>query len=206
MRDATVARLGRALGAAARRSVDVARLPRDILRRAFATRDGSGSPEGERRADAQLLGSRISYDRRQRSSRKPASPADVTEALSHPDSAVRVRALRALSLLSRRRAEHLVAPMLHDPHPAVRTAAAEAASELGADSAVFSLIVGLEDSDENVRDTCWDAIGEITGRAPWRGRLDEAARGQKVVELRAWWKEERMSLLARRARADALRA
>ncbi len=203
-----VARVGRTLGTAARRTVNIVQIPRDLVERAIAWRRrprGSGDDEADaHRSEAQIFGGRVTREATHQGARWSASPADLTEALCQPDPAVRVRALHALGQLSKNRAEHLVAPMLHDPHPLVRIAAAEVAIELDAMSAVFSLILGLDDGDPNVRGACHHAIGQITGRPPWHGRLDAAERHDKVVALRSWWKDERLSLLVRRSRDEPL--
>jgi hypothetical protein len=195
--------LGRALGRAARRSADLARTPRSIFRHLVSSRSSAPEPEGAHRADARLLGGRIAWDP-DATSAETHHRADVSDALSDPDPVARVRALRALGHLSKQRAEHLVAPMLHDPHPAVRRAAAETAAELGATSSVFSLILGLEDGDEGVRDACQRAFHEITGKTPWRGPLAAGERHQRAAELRAWWKAERVERLLGRARDEPL--
>ena len=86
---------------------------------------------------------------------------------------------------------------LHDPDPSVRCAAVAAAARARISSAVFSLIILLADSSDEVVQAAQVAIKEITGR---RVHIDpresESSRNKKIEKLKVWWKENRFAKLA----------
>lgn len=121
---------------------------------------------------------------------------DIVEALAASDPRTRAAAIEALGLLSRERAQHLFAGALHDPDSRVRRAATRLAGELGATSAVFSLILGLDDADATLRSASSEAIEAITGRAVGLGPWEAVARERWLADLQAWWKQARFDHLA----------
>lgn len=180
--------LGRRLGRAAGYAARAARAPW-----AFASVPSSSRQEGQ----AKLLRARVTYRKKRVATNSPAA-GDVIGALSSSDARTRIAAVEALGLVSKERAEHLLAGALHDPDSRVREAATQVAAELRASSAVFSLILGLDDADRTVRAACSEAIETITGREVGLGPEDLDERHQWLGDLRAWWKEERFAHLVSR--------
>jgi HEAT repeat protein len=80
---------------------------------------------------------------------------------------------------------------LHDPNPARRLAAVEAARQSGSRSHVPSLIELLDDDDAGVRlaagQTLKDLTGRDTGYVAWASASD---RRTQVEAWRAWWAAE----------------
>jgi len=121
----------------------------------------------------------------------------LAKALNHPDPNVRTKALEVISELSEERASGLISGMLHDPSAQTRRAAVHAARRLGAQGAVFSLILALDDPDLGVRMLAKESIEELTDQ-PVDITFEEsdAERQLRIAELKEWWKGQRLDQLA----------
>lgn len=147
---------------------------------------------GGERSRARLRPARLGRYAHRRKER--AVPDDglqfVLNALSHPDDAVRLGALRVLSEFSEEYAGPLVARAIHDLSPTVRCAAARAAIRLGGMRAVPALFVALEDEDAEVRRSAAHAV---------RVLMDEASDGEdaeltakEIEAMKRRWKQARL--------------
>jgi HEAT repeat protein len=127
-----------------------------------------------------------------------ADVAAFAAAMGNPDAGVRRFALGTIGGQVEKTTQHIIIEALHDPDPAVRAAAASASARAHLSAAVFSLIIMLSDSSEDVVRAAEAAIEAITGR-----RVDlshgqsEPARNKKIEQLKVWWKENRFADLAK---------
>jgi HEAT repeat protein len=121
----------------------------------------------------------------------------LLSALAKPDATSRILAMDVVCRFSGERAAHVLRTMLVDPDPAVRGAAACAAERIRSHRIVSCLIVALEDPDTNVRRAAERALETATQkRIGIVGLADPTLKRQKIAELKAWWKRERLAELA----------
>ena len=141
---------------------------------------------------AQLRPAKLGRYARRRKAR--AVPDDglqaVLNALSHPDEAVRLGALRVLSEFSEEYAGPLVARAIHDLSPTVRCAAARAAVRLGGMRAVPALFVALDDENAEVRRAAAHAMRVLMGEAP--NDEDAALTAEDIEAMKQRWKRARL--------------
>lgn len=85
-----------------------------------------------------------------------------------------------------------VSPLLHDKDVFIRMAAARVLGDLGAATAVESLIDALGDAELPVRESAADALRRVTKRSvDFDAQASDAERGKRVKQLREWWVKER---------------
>ncbi len=87
---------------------------------------------------------------------------------------------------------HLL-PITNDPDPFVRRVTMDGLAGFAKPEAVDALLGGLADSDENVRDTAWRSLREVTGQK----FAFDAFNPSKEVRARAqqrwleWWEKSK---------------
>jgi len=203
------------LGRAVRRTVDVVAVPYQTISSRFH-RDGrpllSPAPQMNVTSRRSRMTSRsqlveqqlIDAERGSRPTGKARErhvPAPIAGAVADPDAELRCSTLRAIATSPDEDSSLLILEALHDRESGVRRAAASAAAEAGAFTAVFSLILLLDDPVLEVRKEAKTAIAHITrSKIDFDLSADAQSRKKKIEKLKNWWKEERFSRLAAEVR------
>lgn len=123
----------------------------------------------------------------------PAALAEQVRKLQSDDAAIRFEAVDEL-VRSKNEAvlPHLL-PIANDPDPFVRRVTMDGLAGFAKPEAVDALLGGLADSDENVRDTAWRSLREVTGQK----FAFDAFNPSKEVRARAqqrwleWWEKSK---------------
>ncbi|MBL9076465.1 MAG: HEAT repeat domain-containing protein [Planctomycetes bacterium] len=119
----------------------------------------------------------------------PPALVEHVRRLKSDDPAVRFEAVDELARSKEPTVLRHLLPLVHDPDSFVRRVTMDGLAGFRAPDAVDALLIGLGDADENVRDTAWRSLREVTGQKfPF-----DAANPSKEVRARAqlkwqeWW-------------------
>lgn len=83
-------------------------------------------------------------------------------------------------------------PLARDPDSFVRRLTVEGLRDWKTAPVVDALLAGLEDADENVRDTAWRSLKEVTGQKfPFETLATKDARGRAVQRWTEWWESNK---------------
>ncbi|MEC7726349.1 MAG: HEAT repeat domain-containing protein [Planctomycetota bacterium] len=124
----------------------------------------------------------------------PPALAAAAAKLGASDPAVRFEAVdvliesKSLDVL-----KHLL-PLANDPDAFVRRLTVEGLREFRAAAAVDALLQSLADEDENVCDTAWRSLRDLTGQKfPFDAAATKKARAGAASKWREWWAKARDS-------------
>ena len=79
-------------------------------------------------------------------------------------------------------------PLVRDPDAFVRRLTVEGLREFRQPAAVEALLEALVDDDENVCDTAWRSLRDLTGqRLPFDASASKEARARAAKKWQAWW-------------------
>ena len=118
-------------------------------------------------------------------------------ALEHPDPELRARAVVVMAEFADKHAGHLLKVMIHDRSPAVRAVAVGAAGRTTDMELAASLIVALADPDADVRWAAAEAVSRVTGQTVVPSGTDASIDRDELERLKRWWKDKRLTDLAR---------
>ena len=130
-------------------------------------------------------------------SAEPALPGALGEQvkrLASTDPAIRFEAVDEL-LRSKEPAvlPHLL-PLARDPDAFVRRLTIEGLRDFKRPEVVEALLVGLGDGDENVRDTAWRSLREVTGqKLPFEATASKDARARAQQRWQEWWEKNKVA-------------
>jgi HEAT repeat protein len=162
MRFDVVSSVGYGLGALSRAVVELALLPRNVVR---------------------TLGRRSSAD---------DSGQELLVRIVDSDPETRADAIQVIAELGTERASSLLAEGLVDPDAKVRAESAGAAADLGAINLVFDLVWRLKDSELEVRRAAKNAIERLSDEAiEFEPEGDVPTLEHEVETIRRWWSERR---------------
>lgn len=122
----------------------------------------------------------------------PAALMPAVQKLSAADPAVRFEAVDEL-LRSKHAAvlPHLL-PLARDADGFVRRLTVEGLRDFKHADAVEALLAALADAEENVRDTAWRSLKELTGqKIPFEASAAKEARGRAVQRWQEWWEKNK---------------
>jgi hypothetical protein len=120
--------------------------------------------------------------------------AEQVENLQQKDPAIRFEAVDELLRSKDNAIVPFLLPMANDPDAFVRRLTVEGLRDFRVPEVVDVLLVGLGDSDENVRDTAWRSLREVTGqRLPFEATASKDARARAQQKWQEWWEANRRS-------------
>jgi hypothetical protein len=120
--------------------------------------------------------------------------AEQVETLQQKDPAIRFEAVDELLRSKDNAIVPFLLPMANDPDAFVRRLTVEGLRDFRVPEVVDVLLVGLGDSDENVRDTAWRSLREVTGqRLPFEATASKDARARAQQKWQEWWEANRRS-------------
>jgi hypothetical protein len=112
----------------------------------------------------------------------------LTDALSNPDTRLRMTAVQAIGRMPQPQAISLLKNALFDEHHMTGTAALEKVMERPPDEFMPLLIDGLSHSNERVRSLCHTRLRRWTGyRFGYAPSSEPGKRGEAVDRWRTWW-------------------
>jgi hypothetical protein len=122
----------------------------------------------------------------------PDNLAQQVKRLAETDPALRFEAvdelLRSKNMLV---LPHLL-PMARDPDAFVRRLTIEGLRDFKHVDAVEALLAALGDADENVRDTAWRSLKELTGqKIPFEAPASKDARARAQQRWQEWWEKNK---------------
>ncbi|MFT4511988.1 MAG: hypothetical protein ACI89X_000682 [Planctomycetota bacterium] len=122
----------------------------------------------------------------------PPELADQVRKLSHADPAVRFEAVDVLAESKNLKVLPYLLPLAKDPDAFVRRLTVEGLREFEKPEAVDALIAALRDEDENVCDTAWRSLRDLTGQKfKFEASASKEARGRAAQAWQDWWAKAR---------------
>jgi len=118
----------------------------------------------------------------------PAALAAQLANLGSSDPALRFEAVDVLIESKKPEVLRHLLPMAKDPDAFVRRLTVEGLREFRRPAAVDALLEALEDDDENVCDTAWRSLRDLTGqRHPFDASASKERRARAARKWREWW-------------------
>jgi len=121
----------------------------------------------------------------------PAAPpafAEQAKKLASAEAAVRFEGVDELIRSKSAEAVPLLLSMARDPDPFVRRLVIEGIAAWKRSDVVETLLAGLADGDEYVRDTAWRSLREVTAqKIPFEAAGGKDARARAVARWQEWW-------------------
>ena len=112
--------------------------------------------------------------------------------LSATDPAVRFEAVDELLRSKNALVLPPLLPLARDPDSFVRRLTVEGLRDFKRPEVVEALLVALVDSDDNVRDTAWRSLKEVTGQKfPFETNATKDARARAVQRWQEWWEKNK---------------
>jgi HEAT repeat protein len=122
----------------------------------------------------------------------PPALADQVRRLSAADPAVRFEAVDVLAESKDLKVLPYMLPLAKDPDAFVRRLTVEGLREFRKPEAVDALIAALLDEDENVCDTAWRSLRDLTGQKfKFEASASKDARGRAARAWQGWWAKAR---------------
>ncbi len=122
----------------------------------------------------------------------PSDLADQVRKLSAADPAVRFEAVDMLAESKNLKVLPYLLPLTKDPDAFVRRLTVEGLREFQKPEAVDALIDALRDEDENVCDTAWRSLRDLTGQKfKFEASASKEARGRSAQAWQDWWVKAR---------------
>jgi hypothetical protein len=124
----------------------------------------------------------------------PGALGEQVKRLQSTDPAIRFEAVDEL-LRSKEAAvlPHLL-PLARDPDSFVRRLTIEGLRDWKRPEVVETLLVGMGDADENVRDTAWRSLREVTGQKfPFEATASKDARARAQQRWQEWWDKNKVA-------------
>jgi hypothetical protein len=124
----------------------------------------------------------------------PASLAEQVVNLGAADPALRFEAVDVLIESKEPKVLPHLLPLVRDPDAFVRRLTVEGLREFRRPEAVDALLEALADADENVCDTAWRSLRDLTGqRLPFDASASKEARARAAKKWQEWWQGARDS-------------
>ena len=124
----------------------------------------------------------------------PEKLAAQVRKLASPDAAVRFEAVDLLVESKDAKVLPHLLPLAKDPDAFVRRLTVEGLREFKKPEAVDALIASLLDDDENVCDTAWRSLRDVTGQKfKFVASASKAARARAAQSWQTWWDKARDS-------------
>ncbi|MGC6489424.1 MAG: HEAT repeat domain-containing protein, partial [Planctomycetota bacterium] len=118
----------------------------------------------------------------------PAPLAEQVANLAAADPALRFEAVDVLIESKEPKVLVHLLPLVRDPDAFVRRLTVEGLREFRRPAAVDALLEALADEDENVCDTAWRSLRDVTGqRLPFDASASKEARSRAAKKWRDWW-------------------
>ncbi|MGK0261661.1 MAG: hypothetical protein ACI8UD_000295, partial [Planctomycetota bacterium] len=122
----------------------------------------------------------------------PSELADQVRKLSAADPAVRFEAVDVLAESKNLKVLPYLLPLANDPDAFVRRLTVEGLREFRKPESVDALIAALRDEDENVCDTAWRSLRDLTGQKfKFEASASKEARGRSAQAWQDWWAKAR---------------
>lgn len=122
----------------------------------------------------------------------PPELADQVRKLSAADPAVRFEAVDELAVSKDLKVLPYMLPLAKDPDAFVRRLTVEGLREFRKPEAVDALLAALLDEDENVCDTAWRSLRDLTGQKfKFDASASKDARGRAAQAWQDWWVKAR---------------
>lgn len=122
----------------------------------------------------------------------PSELADQVRKLSAADPAVRFEAVDVLAESKNLKVLPYLLPLAKDPDAFVRRLTVEGLREFQKPESVDALIAALRDEDENVCDTAWRSLRDLTGQKfKFEASASKEARGRAAQAWQDWWVKAR---------------
>lgn len=122
----------------------------------------------------------------------PAALAEQVQRLGAADPAVRFEAVDVLVESKNAKALPYLLPLAKDPDPFVRRLTVEGLGDFKKPEVVDALIEALGDEDENVCDTAWTSLRDLTGQKfKFQASASKEARARAAQAWRDWWAKAR---------------
>lgn len=122
----------------------------------------------------------------------PSELADQVRKLSAADPAVRFEAVDVLAESKNLKVLPYLLPLAKDPDAFVRRLTVEGLREFQKAEAVDALIEALRDEDENVCDTAWRSLRDLTGQKfKFEASASKDARARAAQAWQDWWAKAR---------------
>ena len=122
----------------------------------------------------------------------PSELADQVRKLSAADPAVRFEAVDVLAESKNLKVLPYMLPLAKDPDAFVRRLTVEGLREFRQPEAVDALLAALLDEDENVCDTAWRSLRDLTGQKfKFEASASKDARGRAAQAWQDWWAKAR---------------
>lgn len=122
----------------------------------------------------------------------PAELAEHVRKLAAADPAVRFEAVDVLVDSKNLKVLPFLLPLAKDPDAFVRRLTVEGLREFQKAEAVDALIEALRDEDENVCDTAWRSLRDVTGQKfKFDAAANKEARGRAAKAWQGWWAKAR---------------
>jgi len=127
----------------------------------------------------------------------PTDLAQQVRKLAAADPAVRFEAVDVLAESKNLKALPYLLPLARDPDAFVRRLTVEGLREFKKAEAVDVLIDALRDEDENVCDTAWRSLRDLTGQKfKFEASASKEARGRAAQAWQDWWAQARATFEA----------
>jgi len=124
----------------------------------------------------------------------PADLAEQVENLAAADPAVRFEAVDVLIESQNLKVLPHLLPLAKDPDAFVRRLTVEGLREFQKAEAVDALVEALRDEDENVCDTAWRSLRDLTGQKfPFDASANKESRARAAQKWADWWSKARDS-------------
>ena len=122
----------------------------------------------------------------------PAPLAEQVANLGAADPALRFEAVDVLIESKEPKVLPHLLPLVRDPDAFVRRLTVEGLREFRRPEAVDALLEALADADENVCDTAWRSLRDLTGqRLPFDASASKEARARAAKKWQEWWQGAR---------------
>jgi hypothetical protein len=122
----------------------------------------------------------------------PEKLAEEARKLADADAAVRFEAVDILIESKDEKVLPFLVPLAKDPDAFVRRLTVEGLREFKKPDAVDALISALRDDDENVCDTAWRSLCEVTGQKfRFEASASKEARARAAQAWQVWWDKAR---------------
>lgn len=122
----------------------------------------------------------------------PADLAEQVKSLAAADPAVRFEAVDVLVESKNLKVLPHLLPLAKDPDAFVRRLTVEGLREFRQAEAIDALVEALRDEDENVCDTAWRSLRDMTGQKfPFDASANKESRGRAAQKWADWWAKAR---------------